>query len=143
MKHSIPFVLTKDYVSHLRNSMELGQDYANQFRVKDTSIPSGPDSSKFRASVMGSAKLVENYAYYSSGSLTPTVYKYFLKLGNGIPHAAQNQATEIVLGSIEDMFDGLDISLLPCTLTFKNHTVRISRTYGTNFNGIGIVIRNI
>ena len=114
----------------LKNIFDSVQLFYSQFENDSISVPSGPDTSKFTATVSGWVKFDKDFrmgeSYYSRG----TYFKYGLKVGGNFKYG-NPKATMLYLLKYIEKFYGLPYYS-------DGSKIYIRHECGTNFSSVGI-----
>lgn len=114
-----------------------------QHEVKATSIPSAPDTFKFRASVSGMIELDRNVVTYRGyQSMFRTTYDHFIKIGGGVDRNVSRGIIEELIGFINIEFIAPDAPEFGAhsTLQCDDGALAFGVESGTNWGGVGFTI---
>lgn len=123
----------------VREIVDVLRDLAEEFRDAATgtmSVPSAPDTSKFRATRYGMIEFVKNVTIHGSYGISNT-YQYFLKIGSAVDTRVRDeifdefkQSVESIGITIRDDYTHIESS--------DGWRVSIAFTYGSAWGGIGL-----
>ena len=116
--------------STLKNVFDSVQLFYTQFENENSSVPSGPDTSKFTATKSGWIQVGKDFrmgeSYYSSG----TYYKYGLKVGGNFTYGKPRAVMLYLLKYIEKFYGLPNYS--------DGSKIYIRSNGGTNFSAVGV-----
>ena len=116
--------------STLKNVFDSVQLFYTQFENENSSVPSGPDTSKFIATKSGWIQFGKDFrmgeSYYSSG----TYYKYGLKVGGNFTYGKPRAVMLYLLKYIEKFYGLPNYS--------DGSKIYIRSNGGTNFSAVGV-----
>lgn len=113
----------------LKNELiELTNRYET-YENEDTSIKTGPDSSKFKATIKGDIEVREDYRYVANSYSVGTFYGLLVTVGNNVklPPQFYNVLFSIFKGAI-----------VYSNLTIDDKFVKLGITSGTAWSGYGL-----
>ena len=116
--------------STLKNVFDSVQLFYTQFENENSSVPSGPDTSKFTATKSGWIQVGKDFrmgeSYYSGG----TYYKYGLKVGGNFTYGKPRAVMLYLLKYIEKFYGLPNYS--------DGSKIYIRSNGGTNFSAVGV-----
>jgi hypothetical protein len=96
-----------------------------KYEVEDSSVPSAPNSSMFKATIGGELKVETDYMDWGGRYGLDRHYLLLVTIGSGIKNLPQSFYDELY-------------SILTRTLLIYKNSVTIDSFYGTAFSGIGL-----
>ena len=109
--------------------------------TKNSTVPAGPDTSKFKAHKSGMIEVEKNVTTHSYGS--STVYLSFLKIGGNVDHKIFKACSDEIMKEAKKLVDEHSESMTyTCSIFCDDKILVLGETDGTNWGGIGYYIRD-
>jgi hypothetical protein len=106
----------------------------------NSSVPAGPDTSKFRAQKSGMIAVEKKVSTHSYGSTT--TYDTFLKIGGNVDHKIFKACSDEILKQAKKLVDEHSESMnYACSIFCDDKILVLAETNGTNWGGIGFYVR--
>lgn len=124
-----------ELVKHIQDMLKQAEKDAAKLKTASTSVPAGPDTSKFRAAKSGDVRLEKTVTVHGAYNSAVT-YEQFLKIGGAIALDQRRKIDAEFLDKLAEYVDDVasENTHIKCD---DGMTVSVRIMYGTNWGGIG------